>query len=132
MSTVAVTVRRVEPRSDPLPDELERDMATARKLAVLLDSQFSVGPIKFGLDGIIGLIPGIGDCVSTALGAYLLFIAHKHKLGGGLLAMMVLNLALDWLVGLVPVLGDVLDLFFKANIRNLALLEKAVARRRGW
>ena len=140
MSTAAVNVRRVTPNaapfsfgagvSTPVSDELEADLVRARALAKLLDSQFSIGGFKFGLDGIIGLIPGIGDAVASAMGAYLLYVAHKHRLGKGLLGMMVFNLVLDWLVGLVPVLGDLFDIAFKANLRNLALLERAAASRR--
>lgn len=134
MSTVAVTVRRVEPRADsPRPvfrDDLERDLELARKFAVLLDSQFSFAGIRFGIDGIIGLIPAIGDFVGVLLGLYLLRIAHKHRLGKGLLVLMALNLGIEWILGLFPVLGDFLDIAFKANLRNFALLEKAVARRR--
>ena len=107
--------------SDPVP-------ADVRRLAVLLDDYFQLPgtDYRFGLDGLIGFIPGIGDTLSAGLGAYI--IARAHKLGAPkrLLARMSLNLGLDWLVGLVPLVGDLLDFGFKAHRRNARLLLRQV------
>ena len=108
---------------------IQGDLDRARKLAVLLDSRFEIAGIKFGLDGIIGLIPFLGDTVGALLGVYPLLLARRHKLGKTLQFRMAGNLVLEWLIGLIPVIGDAFDIAFKANLRNLALLEHAVGRK---
>jgi hypothetical protein len=97
-----------------------------RRWAVLLDSAFRVPGtrIRFGLDAIIGLIPGIGDLSTPAFAAMLLLQAVRMRLPVVVQARMVLNAALDMLLGLVPILGDLVDVGWKANLRNLALLER--------
>src|SRR5918993_3493840 len=97
-----------------------------RRWAVLLDSRFRVPgtSIRFGLDAIIGLIPGVGDIPTTVFAALLLLQAVRMRLPLVVQARMVLNAALDMLLGLVPVLGDLVDIGWKANLRNLALLER--------
>ena len=97
-----------------------------RRWAVLLDSQFRVPgtQIRFGIDAIIGLIPGIGDISTPAFAAMILVQAVRMRLPVVVQARMVLNAAIDMLLGLVPILGDLADIGFKANLRNLALLER--------
>ena len=76
------------------------------------------------VDPLLGLLlPGIGDVVGSALGVYPIFLAWRRGASGGLLARMLLNLAVDALAGAVPVVGDVWDFFFRAHTRNLALLQ---------
>jgi hypothetical protein len=97
-----------------------------RRWAVLLDSAFRVPGtnIRFGLDAIIGLIPGIGDISTPTFSALLLLQAVRMRLPIVVQARMVLNAAIDMLLGLVPILGDLVDIGWKANLRNLALLER--------
>ena len=97
-----------------------------RRWAVLLDSAFRIPGtrIRFGLDAIIGLIPGLGDISTPAFAGLLLLQAVRMRLPIVVQARMVLNAALDMLVGLVPILGDLADVGWKANLRNLALLER--------
>jgi hypothetical protein len=97
-----------------------------RRWAVLLDSAFRVPGtrFRFGLDAIIGLIPGVGDISTPAFAALILVQAVRVRLPIVVQARMVLNAALDMLLGLVPIVGDVADIGFKANLRNLALLER--------
>jgi hypothetical protein len=97
-----------------------------RRWAVLLDSAFRIPGtrIRFGLDAIIGLIPGFGDISTPAFAGLLLLQAVRMRLPIVVQARMVLNAALDMLVGLVPILGDLVDVGWKANLRNLALLER--------
>jgi hypothetical protein len=102
----------------------------ARRLARLLDAEFSIAGFRFGLDAIVGLVPVIGDAVSLAAGLYPLHVAHKHGLGKWVEKRMIANLLLDYAIGLVPVIGDVFDATFKANLRNVRLLERAVLRAR--
>lgn len=101
-----------------------------RRYAVLLDSQFRVPgtSIRFGLDAIIGLIPGLGDVSTPVFAAMLLLQGVRMRLPLVVQARMVLNAAIDMVLGFVPVLGDLADIGFKANLRNLALLERHSAR----
>lgn len=97
-----------------------------RKFTYLMDSAFRIPIIgfRFGLDPVIGLIPGAGDLVSTAFSAYLIYLAARFQLPPQILRQMIFNVALEAAVGTVPLVGDLFDAFYKSNIRNLALLEK--------
>jgi hypothetical protein len=97
-----------------------------RRWAVLLDSAFRIPGtgIRFGLDAIIGLVPGLGDISTPTFAALLLMQAVRMRLPIVVQARMVLNAAFDMLIGLVPILGDLVDIGWKANLRNLALLER--------
>ena len=92
-------------------------------LAELLDDRFSLPGtnFRFGLDGLIGLVPGIGDTVMSGVGCYVVAEAWRLGCRKRTIARMLGNLGVDWLVGLVPVVGDLLDFGFKANRRNLQL-----------
>jgi hypothetical protein len=123
-----VFVSPVEPtRAAP---NLETDLQRARQIAMLLDAQFNVAGIKFGMDAIVGLVPGIGDAVTTLIGLYPLYVARRHGLGRWVTTRMAGNLLLDFALGAVPVLGDIFDVAYKANLKNLDLLEKAVEKHR--
>lgn len=97
-----------------------------RKFSHLMDSAFRIPVIgfRFGLDPIIGLIPGAGDLVSTAFSAYLIYLATRFRLPPQVLYKMILNISLEAVVGMVPLVGDLFDAFYKSNIRNLELLER--------
>ena len=135
MDTVTVNVKRVDPDHRAAPGgapgraELEADLVRARTLAKWLDSQFEVAGIKFGFDSIIGLVPGIGDTVTSMIGLYPLWVAKRHGLGKPLQMRMAFNVLVDWGGGLVPILGDVIDVTYKANLKNLKLLEQAAERK---
>ena len=94
------------------------------RLAELSDNRFRLPftKIRFGLDALIGLVPFIGDSIGLILSLYLLFEASKLGAPLTLKIKMLWNVLVDWLIGLVPVLGDAIDVFFKANNRNMALL----------
>lgn len=101
-----------------------------RLLSSLLDSRFSIPgtALKFGLDGIIGLIPGGGDLIGSLLSAYIVFGAAKAGAPLHVLLRMVGNIGVDTLVGVVPVVGDLADFVWKANDRNIVLLDRHLAR----
>jgi len=111
----------------PAPD-LETDLRRARWLANWLDAKFSFMGIRFGIEGIIGLLPIAGDTLGMLAGIYPIFIAYRHRLGRGVQIRMILNLLIEWLIGVIPVAGDAADIWFKANLRNLRLLEEAAER----
>jgi hypothetical protein len=100
------------------------DVSDLEQLADWLDTRFVVPGtnIQFGLDAIIGLIPGIGDLITTALGSFILIRAHELGAPKLLLARMGLNLAIDGIIGSVPLFGDIFDIAFRSHKRNVALL----------
>lgn len=104
---------------------LDPRVAQYRLLARLFDSVFRIPGTKwrFGLDALIGLIPGIGDVAGAFVGAYGVWLARRLGAPSSVQARMLLNLGIDAVVGAVPFLGDLFDFGFKAHARNQALLE---------
>ena len=96
-----------------------------RKLSRLLDNAITIPGTKFriGLDPIIGLIPGAGDFIGTALSAYIVIEAARLGLPKQTLGKMVYNIVLESVVGAVPIVGDWFDFAWKANVKNIELLE---------
>ncbi len=96
-----------------------------RRLSQLLDNAIPIPGTKyrFGLDPILGLIPGGGDTIAGALGAYIIIEAARMGIPRKVLGKMIGNILFDSLVGTVPVLGDLFDVAWKANARNMTLLE---------
>jgi hypothetical protein len=96
------------------------------ELARLLDARWGVPGtnIKFGLDALIGLVPGLGDVATALVSGYIIHRASQLGAPRALLARMIGNVALDTVVGSVPLIGSVFDLFFKANNRNVRLLRR--------
>jgi hypothetical protein len=100
-----------------------------RRWAVLLDSAFRIPGtnIRFGLDPLVGFFPGLGDLASPIFTVALLLEGARRRLPPVVLVRMVLNATIDMLLGLLPLLGDLADVAWKANLRNLALLERHAA-----
>ncbi len=108
-------------KSTKVPERLVR-------LSRFMDSSIKLpGGYRIGWDGIVGLIPGIGDVVGLSVSAYIVFGAAQAGASAATLVRMVLTLAMEALVGMIPVLGDLFDLMFKANQRNMRLLERQLA-----
>lgn len=104
------------------------DLARLDDLADLMDSRFRVPIVgwRFGLDGLLGLIPGIGDVATLGPSAYLVWQARKMGASNGTIGRMATNTAIDFVVGGIPVIGDVFDVAFKANRRNIELLRSEI------
>ncbi len=100
-------------------------------LAKLLDSAFFVPGtnIRMGLDGIIGLVPVVGDLISGALSSYIIWEARRLGASRWVLGRMVTNTLIDTTIGAIPLVGDAFDIVFRTNVKNLALLRKHLARR---
>jgi hypothetical protein len=112
------------------PSEPADPLARARALARLLDSSVRVPGtgIRFGADAVIGLIPGLGDIGGAALAGYLVILAQRLGVPRAVVLRMLANVAVDTLGGTVPLIGDLFDVAFKTNMRNVALLERALER----
>jgi hypothetical protein len=99
-------------------------LATAFDTAFLLPGT----NIRFGVESLLRLVPGIGDAAASLLSCYLLFEARRLGVPKLLFARMVMNVLLEGTVGAVPIAGDAFDVFFRANRRNVALLREHFAR----
>lgn len=99
-------------------------LKSASFLARLLDNRFRVFGFRFGLDPLIGLVPGFGDVLSLLLSIYILWIGINLKLPPNRIGQMVLNILIDFALGLIPVIGDISDFVYKANSRNLKIIEQ--------
>lgn len=97
-----------------------------RRLSHILDNAIPIPGTgyRIGLDPILGLFPGGGDTVTGAMGAYIIVEAARMGLPRKVIGQMVGNIVFDSLAGIVPVIGDLFDVGWKANVRNIALLEK--------
>ena len=107
------------------PDQLAH-LQRVRKLARFMDEAIAVPGSKFriGFDGILGLIPVVGDLFTAGAGLFIVKEASAIGVPKKILLRMMLNLGIDFLGGAIPVAGDALDFFWKANRMNLDLLEK--------
>lgn len=109
-------------------DDVARDAALRRldRLAYWLDDRFRIPgtKLRLGLDGVVGLIPGVGDGAMALLSAYI--IAEAWGLGAppSVIVRMLANFGVDLGLGVVPVVGDVIDIGWKANRRNIDLLRR--------
>jgi hypothetical protein len=108
------------------PDDLHR----LRRLSHLLDSRFRLPGTnwRFGLDGIAGLIPGVGDAAGALISLYIVTEAWRLGVRKRTIVRMIGNVALDSLVGTVPLAGDLFDFLWKSNLRNLRLAERDLLR----
>jgi hypothetical protein len=98
-------------------------------ISKLLDAQFTLpGGFKVGLDGVIGLIPGVGDTISSVIGSYIIIRGLKQKIPKIIIYKMIFNLLVDQLVGMIPFLGDLFDFVYKSNLRNAELFLESMNR----
>ncbi len=127
---------RTQDTSDTYSDENSEEqrfdkISDIEALARLLDSKFTIPGMnmKFGIDSLIGLIPGIGDFLTALLGLYI--IGRAAVLGGSFLLIlrMLFNLLIDAILGAFPLVGDVFDLAFRSNSMNINMLIKHLEKK---
>ena len=99
-------------------------------IARLLDTAFIVPGtnIRFGIEAVIRLMPGIGDAVASALSCVILIEAHRLGVPRAILVRMIANVLLEGTAGAVPVVGDMFDIVFRANRRNIRILRDYMQR----
>jgi hypothetical protein len=109
-----------------MPPEVER----LKRLSWLLDTAIGIPGTRyrFGLDAIVGLVPGIGDAIGAVFSIYIVYQAARLGVPKLTLARMIGNVGVDTIVGEIPLLGDLFDVAFKSNIKNLSLIEQHVHR----
>jgi hypothetical protein len=114
-----------------LDQNIQQSLARLEMLAKLMDGAFVIPgtTIRFGLDGIIGLIPVAGDMIAGLVSTYLIWEAKQLGAPRWLLARMLANAFLDTAIGSVPVVGDAFDVLFRANMKNVALLRRYLEKK---
>jgi hypothetical protein len=109
-----------------IEDQAKRDRLRRHleKLAWLLDARYMIPGtrIRFGWDGILGLVPVLGDVIMAFIAIHIVIQGARLRPGRAVILQMIGNVLLDFILGQIPVAGDIGDVFFKANIRNLRLL----------
>jgi hypothetical protein len=110
-------------------DRARRDLERLRAITLVFDQAFGIPGTKwrFGLDALFGLVPGLGDIAGGLVAVYALRVARNLGAPPAIQLHMLSNIALDALVGMVPIAGDLFDFAFKAQTRNLALLDAYAA-----
>jgi len=123
-----ITGELLDAEARPTRSELQNQQ-WARLLSFWTDSVFEVPGLgwRFGLDPLIGLVPIVGDLASSAVSFYILSLAAHFGVPRSTLARMALNVGIDYVLGSIPLVGNVFDFAWKANQRNMALLELALA-----
>lgn len=98
-----------------------------------LDSKFAIPGtgIRIGLDGLIGLVPGIGDTLTAGLSALIILDAHRKGARKRTLVRMVSNSAVDLVIGAIPLVGDLFDFAYKSNVKNVQMLKQELLHLEG-
>lgn len=111
--------------------ERQRKTEALDRLAHWLDDRFAIPGtnIRIGLDGLLGLVPGIGDTATSLISLYLVIEARRIGVPRLIIARMLINVLLDWAIGLIPLVGDIFDIAYKANRRNIRLLKKHLTQK---
>lgn len=105
-------------------------LARIDMLSKLFDTAFTLpgSNVRFGVEALMRLVPGIGDAAASGLSCYLLYEAHRLEVPQQVFARLVANVAIEGIVGAVPVFGDLFDVGFRANRRNVAILKEHFER----
>jgi hypothetical protein len=129
---IAIILEKYIYQTDILMNEIQqlKNLQRIRKIANLLDTAIGIPGTKFriGLDPILGLIPGGGDLITAFISAYMIYLATRFGLEKEQISKMLGNVAIETIFGSIPLVGDIFDAYFKANIRNLEILENHLAK----
>ncbi len=109
--------------------QIKRRLTRLRRLAWLMDGAFRLpgSKFRFGLNSLIGVPPVAGDALLGAISLYIVYEGYRLGVPRAEIAKMLANVAIETAVGTVPIAGDLFDIAFKANLRNLAIIDRHVA-----
>ena len=116
----------MEEQTEKQQNNLPKELKWVERVTGIMDDSFKL-PIlnkRFGLDPIIGLIPGVGEAVSYSISSLMILSMVKHGESGRLAILMIGNLLIDSIIGAIPFLGDIFDFAKKANRKNLRLMQE--------
>jgi hypothetical protein len=120
----------IHPTDQRIADLKGREEAQRRlqRIAKMMDSQIRVPGLglKIGADAVLGLVPGVGDILTGAIGAYLIYEAQRLGVPRSAIVRMIANIAVDTTIGAIPLFGDIWDFFFRANDRNMQILARHI------
>jgi hypothetical protein len=105
---------------------MKNHFSVAKSLSHLLDEQFKLGRYSIGVDPLLDFIPGIGPFLGLILSLYIIWIAKQVRATEKEISKMIANIVFDFILGLIPFLGFVGDAMFKANKKNLKIIEKYI------
>jgi hypothetical protein len=110
--------------------ERQRELDRLARLGRTLDARYRIPFTSFriGADGLIGLIPGIGDTLAALPSAYMIVRGYQLGARRSTVAQMAVNTGIDYVLGMIPLVGDIFDIGFKGNLRNIRLLEREFGR----
>lgn len=103
---------------------MDRHLEAAEEIANFLDGKFKFLKLRFGMNGILGLVPVVGDLLVSFLSLYLVWIGIRMRLPAHALSEMLSNIFTNFIIGLMPVVGDFVDFFHHANLKNLKILKQ--------
>ena len=95
----------------------------AKELATLLDDKYEFLGIRFGLDPLLDLIPGLGDILTSLIGLYIVWVGKELGLPQDRVIKMIINVIIDFVINLIPVAGNVGTIFFRSNRMNMRIIE---------
>jgi hypothetical protein len=126
----ATAARRAAPKTITIVTDKDAELDRIERFAILLDSQFTIPgtDVKFGIEAIAGLFPIVGDLIGFICSAVIYHQLRQLDLPAWTRFRMGWNIAIDTLAGIVPVIGDIFDVAFKANMKNIALARRALAK----
>ena len=116
---------RIPTSGDTVSDDQRRLLKRVNTWAVVMDSNYRIPftKIKFGVDPLLGLLPIYGDLAGLILGLYVLFLAWRLRVPPRLLLRMLSNAGVELVIGVIPLLGNAFDVYWRANSRNVRLLQ---------
>lgn len=106
----------------------QKHLENIRRLAHLLDNAFPIPGTNYrvGIDPLLGLIPGIGDAITSLMSTYIVLIAMQMRVSKWTLTRMIFNILIESVIGIIPVVGDIFDAAWKSNEKNRRLLEEGI------
>jgi hypothetical protein len=124
--TIRISDKETLEWSTPDESTVRKSVFDVERIAHWLDTLFEIPGIRvrFGIDALLGLLPGVGDTASALASVYILRAASEFSVPRITLARMTLNIVIDLLAGAVPILGDLFDVYWKANRKNVELLRR--------
>ncbi len=119
-------LRQIAQRLPDIPTDPHSVRQRVEAMEKLLERSFVIPGINrtVGLDSIVGLVPVVGDLVTTLMGAWIIWEARNLGMSKWQLSRMAANVGFDTLLGAIPFAGDVADFFFRSNSRNLRIIKK--------
>jgi hypothetical protein len=103
---------------------MNKHLRLAYMISDILDNRFKILGLRFGIEPLLGIIPGFGDFIGLVLSLYIVWIGTQMKLPADKTQRMITNVVFDFVIGLFPVIGDIADFAFKANAKNMEILRE--------